>query len=125
MGSIKLFWHQSKPKGNFGDELSPWIIEKLSGRKVVYIPIFNLTNDIIISLKSIIKKLYFKEYKIAEFSSFKEDKKAVGRLNSLLSAPDTDYDAVVLLDDYRDCIPDKYYAVMDDAIAAGAGARNA
>lgn len=59
------------------------------------------------------------EYKIAEFSSFKEDKKAVGRLNSLLSAPDTDYDAVVLLDDYRDCIPDKYYAVMDDTIAAG------
>ena len=72
MGSIKLFWHQSKPKGNFGDELSPWIIEKLSGRKVVYIPIFNLTNDTIISLKSIIKKLYSNEYKIAEFRNFFE-----------------------------------------------------
>lgn len=72
MGSIKLFWHQSKPKGNFGDELSPWIIEKLSGEKIDYVPLLKLSNDKIISFKSILKKLYSKEYKIAEFRNFFE-----------------------------------------------------
>lgn len=72
MGSIRLFWHQSKPKGNFGDELSPWIIEKLSGEKIEYVPLLKLSNDKIISFKSILKKLYSKEYKIVEFRNFFE-----------------------------------------------------
>lgn len=72
MGSIRLFWHQSKPKGNFGDELSPWIIEKLSGKRVQYVPLLNVNNDKIISLKSMVKKLYSKNCEITERKNFFE-----------------------------------------------------
>lgn len=37
MSVVKLFWWQRGPKfGNFGDELSPWIVERLSGQQVIH-----------------------------------------------------------------------------------------
>jgi pyruvyltransferase len=37
MRTLKLYWWQKGPRfGNFGDELSRWLVERLSGRRVIY-----------------------------------------------------------------------------------------
>ena len=42
MKKIKLFWYKVPfGKKNFGDELGPYLVEKLSGNKVAYIPLIH------------------------------------------------------------------------------------
>lgn len=90
MSSIRLFWHQSKPKGNFGDELSCWVIDKLSYNKVVYVPLLQISNDIIVSFKSIVKKLISREYRITDIKHFFEwtsilNKQVIISIGSIIS----------------------------------------
>ena len=52
---IRLYWYRN----NFGDELSPYIIEKLSGERVFYRKPFSIRNYLLDGLR-FIKKLIFK-----------------------------------------------------------------
>lgn len=57
---INLFWYKM-PNGekNFGDELGPYIVEKLSGKKVNYTPIIRSGYKVLpIYLKGFLKGLY-------------------------------------------------------------------
>lgn len=54
--TIKLFWCSSKDHKNFGDELSPYIISKLSGRKVTRV--FPTTNQSISLISAIISMMH-------------------------------------------------------------------
>ncbi len=60
------------------------------------------------------------EYQVAEFTSFREDEEIINFLNNKLHNYSSQYDILILLDDYRDCLLDKYYEVMDTAIADNA-----
>jgi len=61
-------------------------------------------------------------YQICGFISYKEDAGRIQALNESLEIQDSSYDsllqscdAVILLDNYRDFVPDKYYQVIEDA----------
>ena len=65
-----------------------------------------------------------KGYRLTGFISYKEDKKVIQSLNRALGVAEaTDEqlmkscDAIVLIDNYREFSNDKYYKIMDDAIA--------
>ncbi len=66
--TLKLFWYKhSKGSGNFGDELNPYIIGKLSGQKIQFINInyFNLTVKSF--LKTLIYSVWTKKMSFVEF----------------------------------------------------------
>lgn len=76
-------------------------------------------------LRTIIDHRYvMKDYQLAGFISFKEDKNMIHQLNHILELEDASYDqllhscdAVIILDNYRDFKTDKYYQVIEDAIS--------
>lgn len=76
-------------------------------------------------LKTLIEhKDALKDFQIAGFISYKEDKHLILSLNQALGLEDAFYDqllhdcdAVILLDNYRDCETGKYYQVIEDAVS--------
>ena len=49
---INLYWYQHKQgNGNFGDELNPYIINKISEQKINYINLDYLRDDKLLTMK--------------------------------------------------------------------------
>jgi len=68
---INLFWYKHlNGDGNFGDELSPYIIEKLSGEKVNYFNTELLSNNKVLNLKILLKNVYVKNITFSEFLNY-------------------------------------------------------
>jgi len=68
MKKINLFWYKHKKgKGNFGDELNPYLIGKLSGSEINYINIDYLNDNLILALKIITSALLHRKISISEF----------------------------------------------------------
>lgn len=66
MDKIKLFWWKlEKGHGNFGDELNPYIISKLSGQEVEHIDLPNLHNNTYRLFKTVGSRLIRGKYKIS------------------------------------------------------------
>ncbi len=76
-------------------------------------------------LKTLIDySVHLKGYQIAGFISYKEDNRVIHSLNQAINHENMPYDelirdcdAVIILDNYRGYKPDKYYQVINDAIA--------
>ncbi|KUJ61660.1 hypothetical protein AR687_12025 [Flavobacteriaceae bacterium CRH] len=67
MGKIYLYWFNKKGKfGNFGDELGPYIIQKLSGKEIYQIPIPRSSIKLILAF---IKAVIYKYHSIDIFKS--------------------------------------------------------
>ncbi len=70
-------------------------------------------------------KDYLLDYELLGIISYKEDIDAVMKLNSMLGISDEasynnliqNCDALIILDNYRQCKTDKYYRIIDEAIA--------
>lgn len=64
---IKLFWykHDVKP-GNFGDELNPYIVAKISTNRVTYINLLHLNADNWLQLKVLLKAISSKEISVKQ-----------------------------------------------------------
>jgi len=64
---IKLFWyrHDVKP-GNFGDELNPYIVEKLSTNEVEYINLLHLNANSWLQFKVLLKAVSNKEISLKQ-----------------------------------------------------------
>ena len=70
---INLYWYRHKGgKGNFGDELNPFIIEELSGMIPRYIDIFKLPKNKFQAFKVIINKLITGNFSFKNFLSSEE-----------------------------------------------------
>ncbi len=70
---LKVFWSRYfEGHGNFGDELSPYIIERLSGTTVFYVNVTLLTHSNWLALKVIFYKLLKRQYSIKSISGFGE-----------------------------------------------------
>lgn len=68
---INLYWYKhAEGYGNFGDEASPYIIEKLSGKKVRYFNFNLISNDSLLNLKLLVKNLFLKNITIIEFLKY-------------------------------------------------------
>ena len=73
MSNLKVFWWKlNKGHGNFGDELNPYIIKKLSNQNVEHVQINFLKNNAYETLVSIAKKIKRKKYKLKNFFEFNE-----------------------------------------------------
>lgn len=73
MSNLKVFWWKlDKGHGNFGDELNPYIIEKLSKQNVEHVQINFVKNSILETLVSVAKKIKRKKYKLKNFFNYKE-----------------------------------------------------
>lgn len=68
---INLYWYvHPEGHGNFGDEASPYIIEKLSGKQVKHFNIKLLSKNRVLILKILLKNLYLKTITINEFFNY-------------------------------------------------------
>ena len=68
---INLYWYKHKEgHGNFGDELNPYIIEKLSGQKTNHINIEYLNNNFVLSLKFLVAALFNKKIGFISFVKY-------------------------------------------------------
>lgn len=68
---INLYWYKhADGHGNFGDEVSPYIIEKLSGKKIKHFDIGYISNNNILNLKILLKNLYLKKITFNEFINY-------------------------------------------------------
>lgn len=68
---INLFWFRhTEGHGNFGDELNPYIISKLTGKEVSYVDVRYLHQDKWIALKIISKALLKKKISIFIFIKY-------------------------------------------------------
>lgn len=68
---INLYWYKhADGLGNFGDEVSPYIIEKLSGKKIRHFDIGFLSNNKFTNLKILLKNLYLRKITFKEFINY-------------------------------------------------------
>ncbi len=71
MKKINLFWYKHpKGKGNFGDELNPYIIGKISGEQITHINLDFLLNDKLLALKIILVAVLQKRLSLAGFFKY-------------------------------------------------------
>lgn len=88
--NIKLFWCQyNEGHGNFGDELNPYLIEKLSGKKVSRVDPYEFSDQYWTALKSIIYKIF--KGGLAKITSFPEwntifNRKIIFAIGSILNS---------------------------------------
>lgn len=69
MNKIRVFWYQHPDGyGNFGDELNPYLIEKLSGKKVYFINIHDLVNPSFLALKMLVHDIFVKKVSLKKIS---------------------------------------------------------
>lgn len=65
---INLYWYRHKDgQGNFGDELNPYIVQKLSGKKVNHIDINFIFDEKWLAVKTMIKALVERKISIGKF----------------------------------------------------------
>ncbi len=66
-GAINLFWYRHKEgKGNFGDELNPYIIERITNQKTNFVDISFIKEDFLTSVRFIAKNLFYKRITLAD-----------------------------------------------------------
>lgn len=65
---INLYWYKhNKGRGNFGDELNPYIISKLTGQEINHVEVNYLFDDKLLAVKTLIKALIGKKIRIRDF----------------------------------------------------------
>ncbi len=68
---VNVFWYKhNEGQGNFGDELSPFIIERLSGLRVAYVDIRYLNDDKWMAIKTLIVNLLRRNIGMGKFFKF-------------------------------------------------------
>jgi hypothetical protein len=73
MNKIKVFWWKlNKGHGNFGDELNPYLIQKLSNLEVEHVQINILRDTPLQTLRSIARKIKNRKYDLKDFCKYKE-----------------------------------------------------
>src|SRR5690554_2856047 len=85
---IRVYWYRyDKGHGNFGDELNPYLIEKLSGKSVVYTaPYYDTKLNIIKSiLYIIVKKRSYRALRSFDGWNTLFDRKIIIAIGSVLS----------------------------------------
>ena len=66
--TIPLFWYRHKKgKGNFGDELNPYIVGKLSGSQIEHVNANYIFDDKWLAIKTITKALFRNKLKIFDY----------------------------------------------------------
>ncbi|MBH2024452.1 MAG: polysaccharide pyruvyl transferase family protein [Flavobacteriales bacterium] len=68
---INLFWYRHhKGKGNFGDELNPYIVENISQQKVNHINLIYLRDNLWLSFKILVMALLYRKINFITFGKY-------------------------------------------------------
>lgn len=68
--SIYMFWHSKKNHFNFGDDINPYIIENLSGKKVKRVMVFRKKRNIILNLVKITRGIAIGRYTFSAYIEY-------------------------------------------------------
>lgn len=89
---LNVFWYRlNEGHGNFGDELNPYIIERLSGKKVKWTEPYHVYQSKYVAIKTIIYNFIFGKKRLNEIFSSDEwysliNKKVIFAIGSIIRA---------------------------------------